>query len=204
MTPIPADRAHDVALAELRAGRPVVVPTDTVYGVAVLAADADAVAQLFRLKGRPEAVAIAVLVADTDQAAEYATLGEVDRALADEFWPGPLTLVCAGRRRLAVGASDGTVGLRCPDADFVRDLAAAAGPLATTSANRHGEPPANTAPAAAEALGDASLLVVDGGEGRGVASTVVRTDPDLVVLRDGPVGRDELVRVARGAGRSDP
>ncbi len=201
---VSADRAHDAAVAELRAGRPVIVPTDTVYGVAAPADDADAVAELFRLKGRPDDVAIAVLVADAAQAEECVVFSDHDRALATAFWPGSLTIIAERRRALAVGAADGTLGVRCPDSDFLRELATTAGPLATTSANRHGEPPATSAEGAARALGAESLLVVDGGEAAGVASTVVRTHPELVVLRDGPVSRDEVWRVAGGAGGSAP
>ncbi len=197
MRVVPVDDAHDVAVAELRAGRPVIVPTDTVYGVAAPADDADAVAQLFRLKGRPGDVAIAVLVADAAQAEAYVRFHACDRALAHAFWPGPLTLVCERRAALAVGAADGTLGVRCPDSAFLRHLASAAGPLATTSANRHGERPATSAEGAVRALGDESLLVVDGGAAAGVASTVVRSHPELVVLRDGPVSRAQLDRVAR-------
>ena len=175
-----ADPAGAVATAaaELRAGRPVVLPTDTVYGVAVPAADAAAVGDVFERKGRDGAKPMAVLVADTRQAAG--------------LWPGPLTVVVnrAAGVELHLGPGAGhldTVGLRCPDHDLVRALAAEVGPLATTSANRAGEPSPPTAVGAAAAVGG-NLLVLDGGRCDGIPSTVVDlTVVPARILREGVI-----------------
>lgn len=172
--------ALDRVVAALRAGGAVVVPTETVYGVATLPAHQ---ALLLDLKGRPESVPIAVLVADAVQA-EVATgtaLPPVALALAARFWPGPLTLVLPT-------AAGPTLGVRCPDHPFMRAVAAAVGPIATTSANRHGQPTPPTAAEAAASLTQPPTLVIDGGTIGGQASTVVDvTGATPVVLREGPI-----------------
>ena len=136
------------AAEALLQGRCVVLPTDTVYGLAALLSRPDAIDQLFLLKGRPEGMPIAVLVAHRVQAEALADFTPLAVALADRWWPGPLTLVLAGRDDVAtrVRSDAGTVGVRLPDHDLVRALArACVGPLATTSANLHGQPTPTTA-----------------------------------------------------------
>jgi L-threonylcarbamoyladenylate synthase len=162
----------------LRSGGTVLVPTDTVYGVAALASDPRAAERLAALKGRSVDQPLAVLVADRAQAATLAAPApapEVERWMA-EHWPGPLTLVLRRLPEAAaldLGGDPTTIGVRCPDHAFVRALAAEVGPLATTSANRHGEPtPTGAAEAAASLVADVAL-VVDGGPAGTVASTVV-------------------------------
>jgi L-threonylcarbamoyladenylate synthase len=177
--------AVDAAVAALRAGGAVVLPTDTVYGLAALPAHVDV---LYALKGRPDAVPVAVLVADADQAATVGLLDGPGRRLAERFWPGPLTIV------LAPVDGDATVGVRCPDDDLVRALASRVGPLPTTSANRHGEPTPPTAQEAAASLTGEPALVLDGGTCGGVASTVVDVSGggDPVVLREGAVASSAI------------
>lgn len=206
------DALHRVA-AVLGAGGSVVLPTDTVYGLAALAGRPDATARLFELKGRSERQPMAVLVADAQQA-----LGLVEppdapvAAWMDALWPGPLTLVLRrspAARGLELGGSVHTIGVRCPDHAWVRALAAIVGPIATTSANRSGEPTPTTAAAAAAALVSWPELVVDGGSVAGTASTVVDATGAEVgsaggsegswrVLRAGPVDATTLARVAFG------
>jgi L-threonylcarbamoyladenylate synthase len=184
----------DVTADALVAGRVVVIPTETVYGVAALPDVTDATARLFALKARPDAVAIALLVADLTQAATVAVFSPAADRLAREFWPGPLTLVLPRRPEAAgmeLGGSPDTVGVRCPDDGFVRALARGVGPIATTSANRHGEPTPSTAVAAAASLTEDVAVVVDGGPRDGVPSTVVDcTGPELRVLRAGAIALD--------------
>lgn len=169
--------ALDRAIGVLAAGGAVVLPTDTVYGLAALPSVPGATDQLFALKGRAGTQPFAVLVADTAQALELVEPPAPEvRGWMDRHWPGPLTLVlrrspAAGA--LALGGDAGTIGVRCPAHRFVRALAAAVGPLATTSANRHGEPSPTTAQAAASSLTATVGLVVDGGPAGTVASTVV-------------------------------
>lgn len=174
----------------LRHGGIVVLPTDTVYGLAARADDPSATGALFRCKGREATVPIAVLCATEQQALSLAAppLPQEARGLAAEFWPGALTLVLRRRPDLAwaLGEPQATVGVRCPDHGLVRAVAEEIGPLATTSANRHGRPTPDTAVAAAAGLVEPVDLVVDGGVCSGAPSTVVdATTPAIAVLRHG-------------------
>ena len=171
----------------LRSGGVLVLPTETVYGVAALAADPEAVRELFVLKGRPADRRVAVLVADLDQARLLAVVDDRATTLAATCWPGPLTMVLPA----VPGTEEATVGVRCPDHALVQAIAAAVGPIATTSANRSGDPTPVAAASAAASLDVApgnDLLVLDGGSCGGVPSTVVDLTVDpAIVLRAGPV-----------------
>ena len=172
------------AEAALRGGEAIVVPTDTVYGLAALPEHEDA---LFSLKGRPASVPIAVLVESLEQARRIVTLTPAAERVARAFWPGPLTLVLA---RIDGSA---TLGVRCPDHSFVRALARRVGPLSVTSANRHGQPTPVTATEVAAALDGHVGLVVDGGRCDGAASTVVDgCDETLTILRAGPISAEQV------------
>lgn len=189
------------AIEAVSAGLPVVLPTDTVYGLAVRAGDEPAVEKLFQLKRRPVERSIAILVGDAQQAAEIAHLNRYEQRVVEQCWPGALTLVL---NRLdtadpSIGRTDGTVGVRCPNNAFVRMLALAVGPLATTSANLSGEPtPVGAVQAAAALDGDVSVTI-DGGPCEGSASTVARVDHDgdIMILRTGVYTQAELERIAR-------
>lgn len=184
------DEVLDRCTEILAAGGNVVLPTDTVYGVAAAAHHPEAVAGLAVLKGRSGGQPLAVLVADAAQALVLteSVSGQVRRWM-DDHWPGPLTLVLRRSKeagRMSLGGDEATIGVRCPDHGFVRALAARVGPLATTSANRHGEPTPVTAQEAAAALTAPVDLVVDGGPAGTVASTVVDvTTHTPKVLRTG-------------------
>ncbi|MEO5841207.1 MAG: L-threonylcarbamoyladenylate synthase [Acidimicrobiales bacterium] len=177
---VPTDEAFSMTMAALRRGAVVVIPTDTVYGLAARADDADAMARLFALKSRDGAKSIAVLVADLGQARSLTTHG-LDRFAP--FWPGPLTVVVprAAGAVLHLGTDESTVGIRCPDDAFVRRLALEVGPIAATSANEAGEPTPATAREIAEIFASVAL-VVDGGPRHGVASTVIDATVDPPVL----------------------
>lgn len=161
----------------LAAGGVVVLPTDTVYGLVAVAADPTAADRLFELKGRDATVPVAVLCADPEQAlalADAAAGAEV-RAVAERWWPGPLTLVVPRRPGLGLrlGQPEHTIGLRVPDDHRIRGLARRLGPLAATSANRHGQPTVTSAAEATEVFGDAVAAIVDGGPLTDRASTVL-------------------------------
>jgi L-threonylcarbamoyladenylate synthase len=195
------DDALDAACAALAEGAPVVLPTDTVYGVAVAVSVPGATARLFLVKDRPPEAALPVLVADAEQARSLA--GELTPAaerLMAAFWPGPLTLVVPRRPGLGMelgGADNSTIGLRLPDHPVPVALAARVGPLAATSANRHGHATPAEAVAVAEELGAAVDLVLDGGPCEGLASTVVSVTPDgVTVLREGRIPAADILRVA--------
>jgi tRNA threonylcarbamoyl adenosine modification protein (Sua5/YciO/YrdC/YwlC family) len=187
----------DDAVRALRAGGVIVLPTDTVYGLAALPGVAGATDRIFALKGRTADVPLAVLCADPDEA--LALAGHVPPAahrLAERFWPGPLTLVLHRRPGLgyALGEPAGTIGVRCPDHPLVQAIGREVGPVAATSANRHGEPTPVTAAEVGAVFGDGVALVVDGGPAGGVASTVVdcTTDPPRV-LRAGSLDEAAIV-----------
>ncbi|CAN5713549.1 hypothetical protein BH20ACT2_BH20ACT2_11500 [soil metagenome] len=188
------------AVAALSAGEAVVVPTDTVYGVAVAARVRGATAKLFALKRRPTGVPLAVLVADLAQAGELGVIEGAAATVAARWWPGPLTLVC--RRQpgveLELGDDDTTIGLRCPDLSALRALARQVGPLATTSANRHGEPTPELAADAAAGLAGEVAVVVDGGRCAGLPSTVLDvTTVPWQVHREGAVSAVALGVISR-------
>jgi L-threonylcarbamoyladenylate synthase len=200
------------AIAALRAGGIVALPTDTVYGIGVALDTPGGIERLFAAKDRPPDKAIALLLAEPDQADEIGLLGRAARALARALWPGGLTLVVARRqdRPLPAALTGGalvpgavpTVGLRVPDHPAPRALAAALGPLPTTSANRSGEREARDASEIVERLGQAIDLVLDGGPASGgPPSTVIdATGEALRVIRDGAIGRATLREVVRSAG----
>lgn len=191
--------AVDAAVACLRAGGVVVLPTETVYGVAAIADNSSAVEELFVRKGRPADRRVAVLVADLDQARSLAVVDGRTIALAEVAWPGPLTMVLP----TAPGSDEATVGVRCPDHALVQAVAMSVGPIATTSANRSGDPtPADAASAAASLGGD--LLVLDDGRCTGMPSTVVDLTVDpAVILREGTFTAADLeaagIRVEPGS-----
>lgn len=177
-------------------GAAVVLPTDTVYGLAVAANVPGATSVLFALKGRPSDVPLAVLVEDLQQAFTLCEPApEPVTRLLQRLWPGPLTVVLRRRPGIEVelGGDGSSVGVRCPDSAFVRAVARAAGPLVTTSANRHGEPTSATAAELITLFGDGVTVVVDGGSCAGVASTVIDgRDEGLPVLRPGPITEEQL------------
>ena len=189
--------ALDQAVAVLGSGGTVVLPTDTVYGLAALPSLEGATQALFDLKDRSEDHPLAVLVADLDQALELVAFDEpaVGRWMA-ELWPGPLTIVLrrsAVASQLALGGGADTIGIRCPDHPFVRALAAEVGPIATTSANRSGEPTPPTAGEAAASLVGSADLVVDGGPAGTLASTVVDASGEgWTILREGAITAGQL------------
>ena len=190
--------AIDWAAKALLGGEVVVVPTETVYGLAALPAIPGATRRIFELKGRTADVPLAVLCADAGQALALADApSELLRDVAARCWPGPLTLVL--RRRPGLGYELGepatTIGLRCPDHPVVRALAADVGPIATTSANLHGQPTPGTAAEVAALFGDDVALVLDGGPCTGVPSTVVDATGDPAewrVLRPGSLSLAEI------------
>ena len=181
------------AAMELEAGGVVLLATDTVYGLAARAGDEEAIAAVFALKDRPPDRRVAVLVAGLEQAVGLVEIDAGARALAGEFWPGPLTIVAPRRPGSpeAVGDTD-TIGVRCPDDPVVRAIAERVGPLAATSANRHGGETPTGATEVAQ-LFPTVATVVDGGERPGAASTVVAVgSAGLTVLRVGPIPESRL------------
>lgn len=193
----PPDPATVDLLADaLGRGEPVVVPTDTVYGVAAVPSVPGATARLYALKGRRPEVPLAVLVAaPSDLGALAAEVTPELREVVERHWPGPLTVVVRRHDAYAgwdLGGDPSTIGVRCPDHALVRAVAARVGPIATTSANRHGDPTPSSSEAAAASLDGPVAVVVDGGPLVGTPSTVVdATSSRWRILRRGGVDVDQ-------------
>ena len=179
----------------LKQGELVVVPTETVYGVAARADAPDAMARLYAAKGRDAAKRIALFAADLAAArAAGAQADEIAERLAAAFWPGPLTLVLPA-------AAGEWIGFRCPDHSVALAWLRALDGIvpAVTSANRSGAPAAKTAAEAWDALAPHVALALDAGPvAVGAASTVVKVAGGAVdILRPGPIDRAALERAAR-------
>jgi tRNA threonylcarbamoyl adenosine modification protein (Sua5/YciO/YrdC/YwlC family) len=192
-----ADAELDAALRELRAGRPIVLPTDTVYGIAALPGERGAVDAVFAAKGRPDDKPLPVLGATVRQLESIAWLDASARALARAFWPGPLTLVVPRARglswRLGAGAAD-TVAVRVPRCPIALRVLEQSGPLAVSSANRSGRRPATTAAEARSAFDTAVRVYLDGGRRDGVPSSVVSLIDGPRVLRSGAIAESDVTR----------
>lgn len=174
-----------------------VIPTDTVYGIAADAFSATGVASLLAAKGRGRNMPPPVLVGSKTTLLGLAEA--VDQRileLTERFWPGALTIICAAQPSLDwdLGDTHGTVAVRMPDHPLTLELLAKTGPLAVSSANTHGAPAATSAQNASDMLGDAVEIYLDAGRATGgTASTIIdmtSTPPRL--LREGPIGADEL------------
>ena len=187
----------------------VVFPTDTVYGVAASSLSPEAVARIYEAKERPRTMAIPVMVAEPDQVSEVAFPQPGFEALAQAFWPGPLTIVLPKTPVLPpiVTAGGNTVALRIPDHPLVLQLLAAARiPLAVTSANRSGQPPARTAQEAWEQLHGRVDVILDGGPAPGgQPSTILDlTHSPPRILREGPISLVDIQRVLSQASNAIP
>jgi L-threonylcarbamoyladenylate synthase len=184
------------ALEVLRSDGLVVFPTDTVYGVAAGAFSERGIDRLYEAKGREAAKAIPVLLGSPDQLGQVAVnLPPYARRLAARFWPGAMTLVVPRHPGLPPNLSQTpTVGVRMPDHPLALALLRLSGPLATTSANLSGGPNPLTAQDALAQLDGRVDLVIDGGAcPGGLPSTVVdATQPNLVILRQGPISLVDL------------
>ena len=175
----------------------VVLPTDTVYGIAADAFEPAAVRRLLRAKGRGRDMPPPVLVAATTTLDALATnIPGYARDMVAELWPGALTLVCRQQSSLAwdLGDNRETVAVRMPDNEYALALLKQTGPLAVSSANTHGDDAATDVDAAEEMLGDSVEVYLDGGTCDDSApSTIVDvTGPDPRVLREGAITMERL------------
>ena len=195
------------AVAWLRAGEIIGLPTETVYGLAADASNADAVAKIYSAKGRPVDHPLIVHVASADAAKSWAaTWPKAAEKLAAAFWPGPMTLVVKRASHVldAVTGGQDTVGLRVPShpvaqavmREFAAETPTASG-LAAPSANQFGQVSATTAEHVAAEFPDLLLLILDGGAcDVGVESTIVDVSGDTVrILRPGRVRANEIEQV---------
>jgi len=198
-----ADDAAGIARAAalLRAGRLVALPTETVYGLAARADSEDAVAAIYRAKGRPDFNPLIVHVADLAMARELARFDDRAELLAERFWPGALTMVLPLSEGSAVApavtAGLPTIALRMPDHPAMQAvLAELELPLAAPSANRSGAVSPTAPDHVAASLGGRVDAILDGGAcARGLESTIIalRQDGSWQLLRHGPLPEEELV-----------
>jgi L-threonylcarbamoyladenylate synthase len=197
---MPADdpEALDAAAEALLAGGIVGMPTETVYGLAVLPL-AEPLDALVKAKRRPTEKGIALLIDGLDQVDLLVVVGPAAQRLAARFWPGPLTLALPIRDgvRLPEALTGGrqTLGVRIPDHPVPRAIARRLGPLAVSSANLSGEPEARTAAELVEAVGDSITLVLDGGPVRAQASSTVvgfTADDAPLFFRVGPLSEEQI------------
>ena len=206
----------EAAVGALRRGELVILPTETVYGLACHAGDASAVAKVFAAKGRPQFNPLIAHVPGLELARRIAAFDARAERLAAAFWPGPLTLVAPVRDSEAVcdlaRAGLDTVAVRAPDHPLAQEVLQRFGrPVTAPSANRSGRPSPTTFQDAVEETGAAAAFALDGGACRvGLESTVVGVfGGDLVLLRPGGLTREEieavagpLIETAEGAARS--
>lgn len=200
-----ADRVGAVAraAAALGGGRLVVLPTDTVYGVAADAFNHAATSRLFLAKARSRRFPLPVLVHSRIQLSGIVPqVPEAAERLMSRYWPGPLTVVLSTQDELGwdLGDSAGTVALRVPLDEVAIDIIRGVGPLAVSSANRSGDPAPKDVPTARAALGDEVEVYVDDGPRQGSApSTIVDlTRGEPLLIREGDLPMDEVMAVARG------
>ena len=190
-----------LAAEALHAGGLVVFPTDTVYGIAVDPLNAEAVASVYRIKGRDTEKPLQIILAASSQLADIAEdVSPEARRLTEHFFPGGITLVLKKAKSVpnTVVAGGGTVGVRVPDHPVCQDLVRAFGrPIAATSANRSGRPSPRTAQEAAAQVGNDVTMVLDAGPcPLGIDSTVIDVSTDKPrILRIGAVPVAEIERL---------
>lgn len=179
------------AVEAIAGGGVVGMPTDTVYGLAADPHQPDAVEAVFELKERDRSSPLVVLAATLVEAEEWGTFTGRARQDAARHWPGALTVIVPARRPLPDGVGNpatGSIGLRVPDHSAALELLAATGPLAVTSANLSGQPPAMSDHEARAVFGDRVAVYVEGVcPGPGASTVVDYTGEEPVILRQGPV-----------------
>lgn len=191
----------DEAVVALRVGKLLVIPTDTVYGLAA-PLDPASVGKIFEYKGRPKSKPLPVLGASLADLEGIAEFNDHARKLAARFWPGPLTMVLRrapgfdidlGGNNGQNGNNGGTVGVRVPKEPRAIELLRRTGPLAVTSANISGEAEATTVEQARRALKGHPIFYVDGGRCTGRPSTIVFLAGERRVLREGSLTEREVL-----------
>jgi L-threonylcarbamoyladenylate synthase len=189
----------EAAAARLAVGELIILPTDTVYGVAADIRSETAVRALYDAKGKGAEAPLQLLVADRAMAEAFADLSGPAGTLIDDLGPGGWTVIAPARTGWSSPALAGgtTVGIRIPDAAAPRAIARLLGaPLAASSANRHGSPSPRTCAESVGELGDAVAIALDGGEVGGIDSTVIdcATTPPRI-LREGAIDRATVARI---------
>lgn len=196
-TVVLSNKLLDQAIEALDDRLCIVMPTDTVYGIAARPEHPEAIAVVFALKGRPEDKPLPILGASIVDLTSVASFDDRATHLASRWWPGPLTLVLPRARGFdhdLGGGPDLPVAVRIPAHPLARELLERSGPLAVTSANRSGAEPASDVDSAIEIFGDEVPVYIDGGISHGRASTVFDLSGEPRVLRAGAIEADQLLR----------
>jgi tRNA threonylcarbamoyl adenosine modification protein (Sua5/YciO/YrdC/YwlC family) len=191
--------AIDEAIAAVRGGELVVIPTDTVHGIGTRADDPAATVRIFEAKGRPRHLELPVFVGTFAEARALAAFDDLASILVDRFWPGRLTLVLPRSepsRDWDLGGDGSTIGLRMPAHPLALAIVRGAGPMAVTSANRSGQPTPASGEAVADIFGDAvSVYLLEERPLAGEPSTVVDLSTgEPRVLRAGAIAAEEVLR----------
>jgi L-threonylcarbamoyladenylate synthase len=197
-----SDGALEQILSFLRAGGVIAFPTDTAYGLGADPFNDGAVRRIFEIKGRPETKPILLLVNSMEMANRVVTFSDKATALAERFWPGPLTMILPARENVPslVTAGTGTVGVRWADASFAQRLITAFNrPITATSANLAGRPSTVNVTEVREQLDESIDLIVDGGTlpARGGSTLLDLTAIPARLLREGPIAEAELSDVLK-------
>lgn len=175
------------------------MPTDTVYGLGAIAFNSNAVKGIYIAKGRSKEKALPILISDTSELNKVSlNLNPTAQILAEQFWPGPLTLVVQKNPAIPDEVSPlPTVGVRVPNHPVTRMILRASGPMAVTSANRSGKENPSNAQEVLEQLNGSIHLIIDAGQvGNGIASTVVNCmEAEPVILREGPITFEQIKQV---------
>ncbi|MFZ1748516.1 MAG: L-threonylcarbamoyladenylate synthase [Nitrospirales bacterium] len=183
----------------LQGGGVLAVPTDSFYALSVSPFNEMALERLMQIKGERSHKPFPVLVGDPSQLNQLTEdISDVARTLMEEFWPGLLTLILQARSTLSpiLTGGQGTIGVRQPNDPRVCELMMHTGPLTGTSANRTGQPPAQTAGDVMQQLGSVVDVIVDGGPTPGgQPSTVLQILPKPCILRQGAISRDQLQQI---------
>jgi len=195
------------AIAHIEAGRPIAIPTETVYGLAASISNPLAIRQIFALKGRPVNHPLIIHVCNLEMAEKYAYFTPKARKLVEHFWPGPLTIILKKKNTVPFEVTGGldTVGIRAPNHPLSLNLIAHHGfPLAAPSANRFGE----ISPTSAEHIREdfsGTVPVLDGGDcSIGIESTIVDLSEGLgAIRRVGAISDDVLQAVIGNLGHTD-
>jgi L-threonylcarbamoyladenylate synthase len=190
----------DDALAALRRGAVIAVSTDTVHGLACDPRDPLAVDRVYAIKRRPRDLELTLLAASREDLEGFVQWTPTADRLAGALWPGPLSLVLpVGERRLSVPRQGTTLSVRVPGHALLRELLRHSGPLATTSANRHGDPPVADVAGLREEFNGEVGAVLSGGHPGGIASTIIDCSvAPARVLREGPIESRRLMELLHG------
>ena len=191
--------AADFAATDVRSGKLIVYPTDTVYGIGADIYNQAAVKSLYLAKNRPFDMALSVAVADRRMMEKVAVLNEYAEKLADAFLPGPLTIIIQKQEDVPdiVTAGSHKVGVRIPDHPMAVEIAKRAGPIVATSANTHSKPDAVNVDMAVNAFGGSVSTYIDCGPSPlGKPSTIIWIkDKEYEIIRQGSITEDMIKEV---------